>query len=76
VACQHGSASRQLPTQAELLDAGRSDIVRAIGMHGGSAAVAERLGVGVRQGCVRVRARSRRIQFVLFGDGQIGSSFQ
>jgi hypothetical protein len=53
VACQHGSASRQLPTQAELLDAGRSDIVRAIGMHGGSAAVAERLGVGVRQGCVR-----------------------
>lgn len=39
-----------LPTHAQLLAAGRSDVVRAIRIHGGSLAVAQRLGAVVKQG--------------------------
>ena len=39
-----------MPTQKQLIDAGRSDLIRAIRQHGGSSAVAERLGVSVKRG--------------------------
>jgi len=39
-----------LPTQRQLRDAGRADLLRAIRCHGGSAAVARRMGIGVRRG--------------------------
>lgn len=39
-----------LPTQHQLLEAGRGDLIRAIRSHGGSTAVAKRMGVGVRRG--------------------------
>jgi protein-tyrosine-phosphatase len=39
-----------LPTQRQLLAAGRGDLLRAIRQHGGSSVVAERLGVSVRRG--------------------------
>jgi protein-tyrosine-phosphatase/ribosomal protein L13E len=45
-----GGAEQVLPTQAALGAAGRADLLRAIRHHGGSAAVAARLGVGAKKG--------------------------
>jgi hypothetical protein len=44
-----------LPTHRELLAARRGDLVRAIKMHGGSAAVAARLGLRYHHGNLRCR---------------------
>lgn len=39
-----------LPTQRQLINCGRHDLIRAIRYHGGSSAVALKMGVGVRRG--------------------------